>query len=210
MFYSSFTNAQANAEVLLRLSQAQFDPRRIRDGSLRSQIENALAYQRRIEAQVRRPHDGVLWDRPEDTANQLHDWIANVYQLAVRLDAYWRDEMVKRELESVPKELAQLTARRQKESSPTFQQELDSVLDSKRKQWEALQALDTRMKQVELQVTQSLSALATVDSQVQLLEAQDINSHRSETLRTDIREQVNRLNDLVTSLNTVYESRRLT
>jgi len=60
------------------------------------------------------------------------------------------------------------------------------------------------MKKAEIQLEQSLAALATVNSQVGLIEAHDADTGRAGRIRTDIQEQVNRLNDLVTSINEVY------
>ena len=53
LVYSSLTDAETNAKVLLRLFQEQFDTERIRDKELRADLETALEYQRRIEVQVR-------------------------------------------------------------------------------------------------------------------------------------------------------------
>ncbi len=204
---SSLTNPKSNAELLLKVFQAQFDLGRIKLAELRQEVQQALEYQRRIEAQVR--HRGgdasVLWDRPEDAANQIEDWITNVYQLARRVDAYRRDSLLKQELDSVPKQLESLRARRQREANPVFQREIEQVIESKQKQLRAMEALDTRMKQAEFQLEQSLAALATVDSQVQLIDTHAADRGRSERLRSDIKEQVDRLNDLVVSINEVYE-----
>ena len=60
------------------------------------------------------------------------------------------------------------------------------------------------MKEASLQLDQSLTALATIYSQVQLIDAQSIGSGRAERLQADIQEQVARLNDLVDSINDVY------
>ena len=105
----------------------------------------------------------------------------------------------------MPQEIESLAARRKLESDPTVQRELDEVLESKDQQWQTLRALSARMKQAELQLEQSLTALATVYSQVQLIDAQELDSGRSDRLRADIQEQVNRLNDLVSSINEVYD-----
>ena len=94
--YSSLTDAETNARVLLKLFQEQFDPREINDKELRQSIENALEYQRRIEVLIRRQRPGVMRDRLEDTANQISQWIANIYQLALRLDAYRADDLLAR------------------------------------------------------------------------------------------------------------------
>lgn len=205
LFYSSVTDERANTQLLLLHSQDQFNPRLIKSADLRQKLETALEYQRRIETQVRRPgaDKSPLWDRPEDTADQLEQWIENIFRLARQLDGYQGDSLMAQERERVPLELEQLTNRRRAETNPVFQKELDQVLESKKKQLAALQAIETRMKQADLQLQQSLAALAIVDSQVRLLDAQDINSTKSENLRADIREQVNRLGDLIASLDEV-------
>ncbi len=204
LIYSSMTDADANAQVILKLFQEQFNSKTIKDRNLRQEVETALEYQRRIEAQIRKQRPGVMRDRLEDTAGQISEWVATIFRLAQRLDAFRADQLLDRERQGVPKEVESLTARRKLESNPAVQQQLDDVLAGKRKQWQALRALDARMKQAQLQLDQSLTALATIYSQVQLVDAQDIDSGRAERLRTDIKEQVDRLNDLVSSINEVY------
>ncbi len=203
--YSSLTDEEANARILLRLFQEQFDPRRIKDRKLRQDVETALEYQRRIEALARAQRPGVMRDRLEDTANQLTDWIRNIYRLALRLDAYRQDKLLARQREEVPQEIQDLTARLKLESDPDLREQLAQILESKGAQWQALRSLDSQMKQAQLHVEQSLAALATVYSQMQLINAQDIQSGRAERLRADIQEQVNRLNDLIASINEVYD-----
>ena len=203
--YSSLTDEEANARILLRLFQEQFDPRRIKDRKLRQDVETALEYQRRIEALARAQRPGVMRDRLEDTANQLTDWIRNIYRLALRLDAYRQDKLLARQREEVPQEIQDLTARLKLESDPDLREQLAQILESKGAQWQALRSLDSQMQQAQLHVEQSLAALATVYSQMQLINAQDIQSGRAERLRADIQEQVNRLNDLIASINEVYD-----
>jgi hypothetical protein len=205
IFYSSLTNEKKNAELLLRFFQEQFDLKAIRQPELLKDVELALEYQRRIEAQVRQKGRGILWDQPEDTANQLNDWIANVYRLAKRLDVYRRDGLVDSQRQTVPDEIRSLEARVAQEDNMALKDQLSGLLDSKKRQWDTLQALEARMKQAEIQLSQTLAAMATVDNQVKLIDAQDVDSGRSERLRANIREQVNRLNDLIGSINEVYD-----
>ncbi|MBN1873236.1 MAG: DUF3309 domain-containing protein [Anaerolineae bacterium] len=205
---SSLTDAEANARALQELYQAQFNPRKVLDPQLRREIEQALEYQQRIETHTRKQRAGVLRDRLEDTASQLADWVGNIYKLCIRLDAYRHDPLLAQERASVPKELDSLKARLEIESNSDVRQGLQQVIDSKNKQLDSLRALHGRMKQAELQLEQSLTALATVYSQVQLVDAQDVESGRSERLREDIMEQVARLNDLVESINEVYDYQR--
>ena len=205
LIYSSLTDAEANAKVVLRLFQEQFDAGRIKDKELRGDLETALEYQRRIEVQVRRQDRALLRDRLNETANQITQWIANMYELSLRLDAYRRDDLLAQQRKTLPVELQSLADQRKHTTNPSTQAQLDAVIDSKGKQWQTLRELDDRMKQAELQMEQSLTALATVYSQVQLVDAQSVESGRAERLQADIRDQVARLGDLVDSINQVYE-----
>jgi hypothetical protein len=202
---SSLTDAEANARVLLALFQQQFDPGNIEDPSLRREVESALTYQRRIETLIRQQRSGVLRDRLEDTANQLSDWIANIHKLAMKLDAYRRDELLAQERETVPREIKELSARRDRERDVELREELDRVLESKAKQWQTLRTLNARMKQAELRLEQSTTALSTVYGQIQLVGARDVSSGRSERLEADIREEIDQLDDLISSIDEVSE-----
>ncbi len=202
--YSSLTDADTNARVLLEMFQRQFNPRALRDKELRQSMENALEYQRRIEIQIRKQRPGVMRDRLEETANQIGEWISNMYRLAERLDAYRADDLLAQERLDLPRDIERLSGQRRQESNPEVQKQIDTVLAAKANQWQSLRALDARMKQAALQMDQSLTALATIYSQVQLVDAQSVASGRAERLQDDIQEQVARLNDLVTSINEVY------
>ncbi len=205
VIYSSVSDAESNARVLLELYQEKFDPKNVKEKALRKEVEEALEYQRRIELQVRKQQAGLIRDRLEDAANQLSEWVSNIYQLALRLDSYLADDLLARERSDLPQELQRLTGQRQREQNPAVQSQLDQVIASKSTQWQTLRQLDARMQQAQLQMDQSLTALATVYSQVQLLNAEAINSGRAERLRSDIQEQVKRLDDLVAGLNEVYD-----
>lgn len=205
LVYSSLTDAEANADVLLRLYQEQFDPRSIPDKELRAKLETALEYQRRIETQIRRQDQGPIRDRLEDTASRITDWIGNIHALALRLAAFRSDDLLVRERDMLPKEIARLQARRKQEANSVVQKQLDDVIQSKQQQWHSLSELDARMQKASLQLDQSLTALATVYSQIQLVDAQSVGSGRTERLQADIMEQIARLNDLVSSINDVYD-----
>jgi hypothetical protein len=203
IFYSSLTDAEANARVVLQLLQQHFDPRKIADGALRQEVETALTYQQRIEARIRRQRAGALRERLEYTANQLSDWIANIYRLAVTLDAYRRDDLLAEERKAVPKEIEDLSAQRDRERDPQLRQELERVVEGKGKQWQTLRALDARMKQAELRLEQTTTALSTVYGQIQLIEARDVDSGRAERLEADIREEIDQLDDMISSINEI-------
>jgi len=204
IIYSSMKDSENNSEVLLKAFQDQFDPSQIQDTNLRKDVESALEYQRRIESEVHQQKPGLMQDRLADSAGQISEWLSNVFQLAQRLDAYRRDDLLDRERASLPSEIDELTKQRAREHNSDVLEQLDRVIETKGQHWQSVRALDTHMKQAELQLEQSISALATIYSQIRLIDAQDIASGRAERLQSDIQEQVARLNDLVSSVSEVY------
>ena len=62
------------------------------------------------------------------------------------------------------------------------------------------------MRRTRLQLDQTLSAMGTIYSQVQVLQAMDIDSVRARRSASDIDEQVDGLGDLLSAMADVYGS----
>lgn len=200
LLYSSLNNAEANGVVLLELFEERFDPHVIQDLALRREVEATLAYQRQIEKRTWEERPGALRDWLEDSANQLCDWVANIYELALGQDVYRRGELLIHERETVLQEIDELAARRRLAHDPVIGRELDAALEVKGKQWQAMHDLDIRMAQVESDLQESMTGLASIYSQVELVDSGDVRSGRAELLEADIRKQVDRLNGLTRSI----------
>lgn len=204
MVYTSLTDAETNAKVLMDAFQQKFDLSNIRDRELRQDVEMALEYQRRIHEQLGTMPNTLVRERMEDTAGRVNDWIENVYKLAQRVDTYRKDDLIARDLRTLPDDIKLLRAQHQLEGNPEVVSQREEVIESKQNHLQSLQDLDTRITQAQLQMEQSITSLGTIYSQIQLVDAQDVNSGRAERLQSDIQDQVNRLNDLVDSINEVY------
>lgn len=204
MIYTSLTDAENNAKVLLDAFQRQFDLGSIKNRELRDDVESALEYQRRIEEQISTMSKTLVRERMEDTAGRISDWIENVYTLAVRVDTYQSDDLIARDLRTLPDDIKLLQAQHMLEGDPNIVAQRNEVIQSKEQHLQSLRDLDARITQAQLQMEQSITSLGTLYSQIQLIDAQDVNSGRAERLHDDIQDQVNRLNDLVDSINEVY------
>jgi vacuolar-type H+-ATPase subunit I/STV1 len=207
LILSSLQNHKRNAALILESFQETFNVRTIRLPDLKKEVGQALEYQRRINDYLMLQNDSPIWDQANDTALQIQSWIEHVFQLATHLDKYKSDQLFKKEISELPGEIKKLQRQRAQEKAPRLLEEFDNALRSKEKHLATLRELDTKMKQAELQLENSLSALATVDSQIRLIAAQDVDRGRSDRLRVDIQEQINRLGDLLASISEVYEAR---
>ena len=200
LFYSSLSDAETNARILLEFYRQQFDPERIHDQALRQEVEVTLEYQRCIEEQMHGQRRGELRDWLAYAANQFSEWTGSIYQLALRLDAYKRGELLARERESAPRQIEELAARRRLERDPVIRRELDAALEAMGKQWQSLRDLDAQIKQAEADLKASTAALASIYSQVELMDDGDVRSGQADLLEADVLKQVNDLDDLISRI----------
>lgn len=204
IIWSSLTDKGEQQKVVESLFREKYNVNGIRDRALRGKLAEAEQYRQRIQQVVEQQRSGILRDRMKSTTAQVYDWVANMVALARRLDTFRMDPLIRRDLDTVPKEIKQLEARLKLEGDPRVRQQMTATLESTRRQYETLQELSGRMQRADLQLDHSLAALGTVYSQLLLISSKDVDSDRADRLRDDIRGEVLALQDLVESLNEVY------
>jgi hypothetical protein len=201
---SSLTDKTEQQRVVESLFREEYNANGIRDRDLRTKLAEAEQYHQRIQQVVLQQRSGMLRDRLMETTTQVYDWIAGMVRLAKRIDAYRSDDIIGRERDAVPKEIKDLTSRFNAETNAGVRDQMATTLDSKRQFAANLQELAARMERADLQLDHSLAALGTVYSQMLLIGSSDVDSNRAEQLRADIRSEVGALQDLVESINEVY------
>lgn len=206
VIYSSITDEMTARRVVSDMLRQEFNPGEIRAPEFRQRVEKALDYRQRIEEHTRGLEAGLLRDHLLDTTAGVADWVASVFGLAKRVDRYSGDQMLQRDRRDLPREIAELRARLQREDNAAVQQELQQAIAAKQEQLANLQKLQNMMEKAEYQLETTLTALGTVYSQILLIGAKDIDSGRAQRLREDIGDQVAALQSLQTTLDEVYGS----
>ncbi len=201
---SSLTDKGEMKKVMESLFREKYSTSGIRDRALRAKLDEAEQYRRRILQVAEQQRSGVLRDRLMATTSDVYDWIANMVRLAQRIDVYRSDSILKRDMESGPREIKDLAARMTLESDPRVREQMATTLESKRQLAGNLAELSKQMERADLQLDHSLAALGTVYAQMLLVGSKDVDSDRTERLQEDIRGEVSALQDLVESLNEVY------
>lgn len=204
--YTSITDETTGQKVVADLLRQEFNPREIRSGRYRERLEKALEYRARIQDHVRKSGAGVLRDHLLDTTAGIADWVANVFGLAKRLDAYYHDKMLAQDRQELPQAIAGLRRRLQDEDDDSVLKQLQKAIASKQEQLVNLRKLQNLMEKAEYQLETTLTALGTVYSQILLVSAKDIDAGRAQRLREDIADQVAALQSLQETLDEVYGS----
>ena len=202
--WSNLNDPEFGRKVVADMLREEFNPRRLQSRDLRQWINRALDYRSRIEANIRETRDGMLKDHLLDAADEIEQWIQNVYEIGIRLDRYQSDPVIKRDRQSVPVRITNLKNKLAQERNPAVRAQIETTLKNKHTQLDHLERLDSSMQRAQLQLESTLSALGTVYSQTLLVGAKEIDSGRAKRLRYDIAEQVVELEDLLTSMDEVY------
>ena len=90
-----------------------------------------------------------------------------------------------------------------------MRQQIETTLADQRRLQDNIAELDNRMQRADLQLDSSLAALGTVYSQILLVGSKEVDSDRAERLSADIANEVTSLQDVVDSINEVYDYRTL-
>lgn len=204
MVYSSLNDKAANRKVVSDLFLQKFDTREINDRNLRQKLDQAVDYYSRIQQAIDSQDAGIVRDRLGSTISQINDWLANMFRIARRLDIYRQDKVIQRDRQAVPRDVANYKERLRREDDSSVAEQLRAALTARETQQAALERLDNVMERAELQMEQSLAALGTIYPQIQLIGARDVDSSRTQRLQADIADQVHTLDDLISSINEVY------
>ncbi|NOZ49283.1 MAG: hypothetical protein GXP37_04445 [Chloroflexi bacterium] len=205
---STLKDPQEAAQAVADMFREEHDVRLIKDRNLRRKFEQALAYYNRLQEVAASMKSERLRQRTSASVRQMEDWVSNIYHLALRLQAYRADGILNRDRDEVPKSVRRLRNEIKLEAEPALRAQMQATLASKQKQWQNLKALDSLMEKAELQLDHSVAALGTVYSQLLLIGGKrEIDNSAAQRLQEDVSDEVANLQDLVDSINQVYDYR---
>jgi hypothetical protein len=204
--YTSFTDPEFGRQVVADMLRSEFDVTLLQDEKYRGYLEKALEYRERIEEVVARRRRGALQVHVQETARQIDDWIRSIDEIAGRLDQYSQDDLIRRDVKAVPRDIQQLRKKLESVSDPAVRAQLEETLRAKTVQRDNLEKLRNNMQRAELQVEHTLTAMGTIYSQLLLVGAKDVDSGRVRRLREEVAGEVQELQDVLDSMDEVYET----
>ncbi len=202
--FTSITDERTAQKVVADMLRDEYDPGAIKTLRYREKVKQALAYRDQIEKVIGQSPAGVLRDHLSDSTAGIADWIGVIYGIAQRLDAFERDELLQRDAREVPAAIAELKRELALEKDAAVRQQIQAAVTAKQTQVESLNALKSKMEQAQFRLEETVTALGTVYSQFQLIQAQKMDSAGARSLSDSIRQQVQGLQDILTSMNEVY------
>jgi hypothetical protein len=206
IIYTSLTDPEFGRRVVADMLRQEFDPSDVQEPRYRDYLDKALEYRRRIEEGVIQRRRGVLRDHFQETARQIDEWIRSIYEIAHRLDQYGQDDLIHRDIKTVPVSIKNLQKQLANEDDRRVRAQLEETLRAKQTQWANLEQLENSRQRAELQLEHTLTAMGTIYSQLLLVGAKDVDSGRASRLREEVADEVHQLQDVLDSMDEVYET----
>ncbi len=199
---ATISDPQQNAEAVGRIFDQQYDASEIRNHHARQRVMQALEYQENIKS-LAQTRGGAMRLQIESTANEVNHWLEQVFKLARRIDAYESSDIISRDRVRVPNELQSLRLRLDKEQDERVKAELRDAIRSKELQQSHLRDLEANVKRADVQLDNTLAALGTIYTQIQLLDAKSVDGRSTNRLRQEIVDEVLSLKDTLEALEEV-------
>ena len=165
----------------------------------------AADYRKQIQGIIKSRRSGLLADRLKDVLQKLTSWEERVNQLADRLTNYERDSIIRRDFKEVPDRINRLRKQAALEADPEMRQQIERTEAAYEEQYRQLETLARTMRRTRLNLDDTLASMGTIYSQVQLLNAMDIDSGRATRIAEEIDAEVLRLNDVLSALSEAYQ-----
>lgn len=166
--------------------------------------QRAVSYRRRIESLLKKRRPGPLAERIRSVLERLMSWEERVGQLADRLALFETDDLIQRDLREVPHHIDRLRRQAPLEADVEMREQMNRTLAAYEEQLRQLRLLARVMRRTRYNLDDTLAAMGTVYSQVQVLNAMDIDAPAAARIDDEIGREVDRLNDLMTALGEVY------
>lgn len=199
---STVTDPEESQEALSREFERQYDLSSIHNRVSRERLRTALEYRRNMLKLTKR-HKGSMKIHLRQTVDDINDWIAHMYELAQHIDAFEDNEIVSRDLKSVPEKISKTRTRIDLEKDPQVRADLERQLKQLEQQKLNLEATQNSVKRAEIQLESTLSSLGTIYAQMSLLGTKQTDSSRAQRLRLEIQDEVASLQDTIEAMDEV-------
>ncbi|OQY48306.1 MAG: hypothetical protein B6242_02805 [Anaerolineaceae bacterium 4572_78] len=149
-------------------------------------------------------------DFPESKllGQHIDQWINTIQALTKRVENLRYNQVIQRDLQNVPKSITDLEMRYQNESNGAIRQQLQHTLHTRRQQLASLEKLQSNIKQVEIQLENTLSSLGMIYTQLLTQQSTyDVSDYHA--LTTDVTEQVRMLEDSLDELEIIKGMKEL-
>jgi chromosome segregation ATPase len=169
-------------------------------------LQRAAEYHAHIAGLLRQYRTSPLGGQLAPMETRLGQWEDHLRQLIARLNEFETNKILQRDMREVPAAISELEGQIGQEPDLRVRAQMQETLDGYREHQRQLDSLKATMRRTELEIDETLAEIGAIYSRLQLLDAREIDSSRVVRLSEDMEEQADRLNDLLSAMDEVYDS----
>ncbi len=200
---SMLTDPEEAQEALAKEFENKYDLSYVRNSVSRERLRTAMEYRRNMLKLLKR-HSGGMRVELRDTLNQVNNWIAAMYDLAIHIDSFEGNELVERDIRMVPQQIEKVKIRIERETDDRVREDLERQLNLLQQQRANLEQTKNSIKRAEIQLETTLSSLGTVYAQMSLLGTRgSVDGSKQQRMRLEIQDEVMSLQDTIEAMEEV-------
>ena len=205
-FVNTLRNPGSGAQAVAEMLREEFQPEELRSRDLQAKINEALDYHNKVmQAVEQRGTDSMLADELLSVADQMNDWIREMYGLAKRIDNYRQENRhFKHAYQRTQQNIQLLEAQLEQEDNEGVRAEISRNLDSLRYKLQTLDNIDDTMTRAMLMLDNQLTNMSTIYLQSTLMGAKEIDNSRAQRLREEIATEVQEMDDILLTMDEIY------
>lgn len=197
------TDPEEAQEALAKEFESKYNLSEVRNSVSRERLRTAMEYRRNMLKLVKR-HTGGMRVELRDTLNQVNNWIAAMYDLALHIDGFEGNELIIRDARSVPQQIEKVKIRIEREADERVRSDLERQLGLLEQQRANLDQTKNSIKRAEIQLETTLSSLGTVYAQMSLLGTRgSVDGSKQQRMRLEIQDEVMSLQDTIEAMEEV-------
>jgi hypothetical protein len=170
--------------------------------NLQLQFHRILSYRTQLNHLAATASGEYSRARLQNLAAQIDRWIGEIAELALRMDRFQRNGLLRKDLVALPKSIQNLERRLARETDETNRVEMKQTLHNLRQQLACVEQSDRIIKRAELQIERMLSSVVTVYSHILTGQSTPRTADYSR-LSAEVDEQVRVLQDHLEALEEV-------
>ncbi len=199
---TTLNDPEAAQEAVARQFENNYDMSKIKNRVSRDRLSDAMEYRRNMLVLSKRAK-GAMKVSLAQTVEDVNDWISQMYDLALHIDAFESNDLVERDRRMVPQQLDKTRIRMEREQDPAVRRDLERQVYQLEQQLTNLDATVNSVRRAEIQLESTLSSLGTIYAQMSLLGTKEVDSSRAQRLRLEIQDEVSSLQDTIEAMDEV-------
>ena len=205
LLVSAIRNPKSLLKIQAHSLNTELDPEKIRNPLSREQFMEAMNYHDNMQEFVASLNiSGAMRSSLNSTLSDISDWVRYMHDLALKIDSFEANDLIKQDLLRLPGQIREVENHLAEEEDDTLRKDLEARRERLQIQHENLKETERVARRAKISLQNTRVSLATIYAQMARLGTlKSIDGSRANRLREEIREEVNALNDVLSTLDEV-------